>query len=313
MKAAIIEEFGPPDHLKIKDRPVPAIGPDDVLIQVEAAGLNPVDTKIRAGTHLSCKNLQLPVILGREVSGVIVKVGAGVKTLAPGQAVFALLPSNGGFAEFAVASAQWVIRKPAGVSFEAAAAVSLVGLTAYQALHTHLQLKPKERILIQAAAGGVGHLAVQFAKMAGAYVIGTASKKNAGYLSSLGVDQVIDYKTERFEEKAEGVDAVLDALGGDVLHRGITCVKPGGRVVCLPSATRDDPKAIELAKARNVRLVWPMMIPDREALVQIADWLERGDLQVTVSNVFTLEAIAAAHRQVESHGTRGKNVIRINL
>lgn len=306
MKAAIIEQFGKADQLKVADRPLPVAGRGEVLIRVKAAGLNPVDTKIRAGTHISCKDLTLPAILGKEVSGIVVEAGEEAGGLLPGDEVFAFLPSNGGFAQYVAAPSQWVIRKPANVSFETAAAASLAGLTAYQAIHAHLELGGKERVLIQAAAGGVGHLAVQFAKRTGAHVSGTASDRNHDFLVDLGVDQVINYKTERFEEKASGVDAVLDAMGGEVLYRSIACVKPGGRVVCLPSATRDDPRAVALANERNVQLIWPMMKPDRDQLQQLARLLEQNKLHVEVSRTFPLEEIVDAHRAVESHRTRGK-------
>lgn len=306
MKAAIIEQFGKADQLKVADRPLPVAGRGEVLIRVKAAGLNPVDTKIRAGTHISCKDLTLPAILGKEVSGIVVEAGEEAGGLLPGDEVFAFLPSNGGFAQYVAAPSQWVIRKPANVSFETAAAASLAGLTAYQAIHAHLELDGKERVLIQAAAGGVGHLAVQLAKRTGAHVSGTASDRNHDFLVDLGVDQVINYKTERFEEKASGVDAVLDAMGGEVLYRSIAYVKPGGRVVCLPSATRDDPRAVALANGRNVQLIWPMMKPDRDQLQQLARLLEQNKLHVEVSRTFPLEEIVAAHRAVESHRTRGK-------
>ncbi|WP_225975298.1 NADP-dependent oxidoreductase [Anseongella ginsenosidimutans] len=312
MNAALFYRFGPADVLRVENTARPAIGEKDVLIRVVAAGLNPVDTKIRAGTHISCKDLVLPAVPGKEVSGRVAALGGQVSGLVPGDPVFAFLPSNGGFAGFASADASLVVKKPENVPFETAASVSLAGMTACQAIHEHLELAAGEHVLIQAAAGGVGHLAVQFAKMAGARVSGTASGDNAPFLVKMGADQPIDYKTEKFEEKAAGVDAVLDAMGGEVLYRSISCVKPGGRVVCLPSFTKNDPKAIALARERNVRLIWPMMHPERDQLLLIAKLLEEGKLQVEIHNKFPLEKIVEANQAMESHGTRGKNVIIIN-
>ena len=164
---------------------------------------------------------------------------------------------------------------------------------------------------MSAAAGGVGHLAVQFAKMNGAYVLGTASEKNEKFLQSLDIDKVIDYKKEKFEDVVHDLDAVLDAMGGDVLYRSIECVKRGGRAVCLPSSTKNDPKAIEIAAERNVTLAWPMMRSDGEELRLIACLLEEKKLKVKVDKIFTLDQIAWAHKAVESHATSGKVVVRI--
>lgn len=282
-----------------------------MLIAVKAAGINPVDTKIRMGTHVSCKELLLPAILGKEISGTVIRAAENTG-LAAGDPVFAFLPANGGFAAQAVAPAQLVVKKPQNVSFEVAASVPLTGMTAYQAIHEHLKLAAGERILIQAAAGGVGHLAVQFAKMAGAHVSATASAENRSFLQQLGVDIPIDYKNERFEQKAMGVDTVLDAMGGEVLYRSISCLKPGGRIVCLPSATKDDPKALALAQERNIRLIWPMMHPEKEQLLLIARLLREDKLHVEIDKKFALEDIAEAHRAIESHRTRGKNIILID-
>lgn len=308
MKAAIIDRFGTPEVLRIAEMPLPVPTGEQVLVRVAAAGLNPVDTKIRAGSHLSSGSLQFPAVLGKEISGTVAEPDAS-GIFREGDEVFGFLPANGGFAEYAIAGRDLLVKKPANVSFSAASAVSLAGLTAYQALHDHLELTRGQHVLIQAAAGGVGHLAVQLAKEAGAHVSGTASGRNIAFLEKLGADRAIDYKKERFEEVAGDPDAVLDAMGGEVLYRSIGCVRPGGRVVCLPSSTKDDPRAIALAAERKVRLIWPMMHPEREQLLLLASLLEAGRLRVEVSRVFPLEEIAEAHRAVESHGTRGKNVI----
>ena len=309
MKAIILNEFGGADKLQVAEVAQPQITADQILIKVKAAGLNPVDTKIRSGNHVSCKNLHLPAILGKDMSGVVESVGENVHGFKPGDAVFGCI--NQTYAEYAVAIPDFITQKPENVSFEAAAAVSLAGFTAYQAINKYLQVRSGQRILIQSAAGGVGHLAVQFAKLNGAFVYGTASGKNADFVKDLGVDQYINYKEEKFEEIATDLDAVMDTMGGDVLYRSISCVKPGGRVVCLPSATKDDPKAIALARERGVELIWFMMAPQKKQLRLFAELLEEEQLKVEVEKVFPMEEIVAAHQLVESHGVRGKVVVQI--
>lgn len=314
MKAALINEFGSPDVLKITDVQKPVPRDDEVLIKVKFTGINPVDTKVRAGSSGMSKHLAFPAILGWDVSGIIEVVGKNVSSFQTGDEVFGCIGFPGlgkTYAEFTVADPKLLIKKTSHISFEDAAAVPMVALTAYQAINEHLKVSAGEKILIQAAAGGVGHLAVQFAKMKGAFVAGTASEKNESFLKSIGVDQFIDYKKEKFEEVFKKPDAVLDAMGGDVLYRSINCVKHSGRVVCLPSSTKNDPKAIELAQQNNVELIWPMMHPDGEEMELFARLLEEKKLKVKIDKVFTLDKIADAHKAIETHNTDGKIVVKI--
>ena len=315
MKAAIINEFGKPGELQITEVNKPVITDDEVLIKMVAAGINPVDTKVRAGTSGMSKRIQLPAILGWDASGVIESLGKNVSDFIIGDAVFGCIGFPGlgkAYAEFAVADPKLLVKKPNNISFEEAAAVPMVGLTAYQAINEHLKVSSGQKILIQAAAGGVGHIAVQIAKLNGAFVIGTASDKNEKFLKSLRVDQFIDYKKEKFETLVSNLDAVLDAMGGKVLYRSIPCVKRGGTVVCLPSSTKDDPKAIEIAQKHGVKLIWPMMHTDGDEMKIIAGLLEQKKLKVNIDKIFTLDQIVWAHKAVESHGTKGKVVVKIN-
>jgi NADPH:quinone reductase-like Zn-dependent oxidoreductase len=309
MKAILINEFGDAQKLQLStvEKPQPTEG--QLLIKVMAAGVNPVDTKIRSGKHVSCKSLELPAILGKDMSGIVEAVGENVQGFEIGDAVFGCIANT--YSEYVVAHPDMVVKKPANISFEQAAAVSLAGLTACQAIHEHLKIQTGERVLIQSAAGGVGHLAMQFVKLKGAWVSGTASGKNKDFLKKLGVDQAIDYKEQRFEDIATDLDAVMDTMGGEILYRSIACVKPGGRVVCLPSSTKDDPKAIEQARERGVELIWFMMTPHKETLQLIADLLKSEQLKVEVSKVFPMEEVSEAHQLIESHGVRGKIVIKI--
>ena len=309
MKAVVINEFGSPDTLTLVQTDQPSFGDDQVLVKVMAAGINPVDTKIRSGNHLSSKTLQLPAILGKDMSGIVEAVGKNVTDFKPGDEVFGCV--NSSYAEYTVCSPDLIVKKHENISFEEAAAVSLAGLTAYQAIHDHLKLLSGQRILIQSAAGGVGHLAVQFAKLAGAFVYGTASGKNAAFLREIGVDQPIDYRTEKFEEVVQDLDAVLETMGGDVLYRSIACVKPGGTVVCLPSSTRNDPKALELAAKKDVKLFWFMMQPKKDTLQLISDLMGEKKLKVSIDQILSIEKIAQAHTAIEAHGVRGKMVVRL--
>ena len=315
MKAAIIDEFGDADVLKITEINKPEINGDQVLIKVKSTGINPVDTKVRAGTSGISKKIKLPAILGWDVSGIIQIVGKNVQSFKSGDEVFGCIGFPGlgkTYAEFTVADPQLLAKKPYNISFEEAAAVPLAGLTAYQAINEELKVSSGQKVLIQAAAGGVGHLAVQFAKINGALVIGTASEKNEKFLKSIGVDQFIDYKKEKFEERIQDVDAALDAMGGEILYRTISCVKRGGIVVCLPSSTKNDPKAIELANERNIKLTWPMMRPDGEQMRLIASLLQDKKMKVSVDKIFTLDQITWAHKAVETHQTKGKVVVKVD-
>jgi NADPH:quinone reductase-like Zn-dependent oxidoreductase len=315
MKAAIIDKFGDADVLEITEVDKPEINDNQILIKVKATGINPVDTKVRAGTSGISKQIKLPAILGWDVSGIIQNVGKNVQSFRSGDEIFGCIGFPGlgkTYAECTVADPQLISKKPHNISFEEAAAVPLAGLTAYQAINEELKVTSGQKVLIQAAAGGVGHLAVQFAKISGAFVIGTASEKNEKFIKSLGVDQFIDYKKEKFEDVVHDVDAALDAMGGEILYRTISCVKPGGMMVCLPSSTKNDPKAIELANERNIKLIWPMMRPDGEQIRLIASLLQGKKVKVFVDKIFTLDQIMWAHKAVETHQTKGKVVVKMD-
>lgn len=315
MKAVILNHFGPADAFEMTEVEKPAPGDKQVLIKIKAAGINPVDTKVRAGTSGMAKHLELPVILGWDMSGIVESCGKQVSSLHPGDEVFGCIGFPGlgkAYAEYAVADEAHLAKKPKNVSFEQAAALPIAGLTAYQSIHDHLKLQAGQTILIQAAAGGVGHLTVQLAKLMHAHVIGTASSKNKAFLESIGIDQFIDYTREKFEDVVQNVDAVQDAMGGEVLYRSIGCIKRGGHAVCLPSSTKDDPKAISIALEHDVSLVWPMMYPSGAQLEILARLLEEKKLIIQLDHVFPFHEIAEAHKRIETHRTVGKIAIRID-
>ncbi len=313
MKAIVLHRFGEADQLKMEEVQTPVAGDSQVLLKVKAIGINPVDAKVRAGTNRMAKGLQLPAVIGWDVSGEIVHCGKAVKLFKEGDAVFGVIgfPGAGGaYAAYALAEEASLALKPPQVSFEEAAALPIAGLTAYQAIHEHLKVESGQQVLIQAAAGGVGHFSVQLAKQAGAQVSGTASAKNKDFLYSLGIDQVIDYQAEKFEEKVKEVDAVQEAMGGAVLYRSIHCTRKGGRVICLPSSTKNDPKAIALAEAKGITLEWPMMHASQAQLEVLGDLVNTGKLKVHLNHVFDFTEIARAHRAIETHATNGKIVVR---
>ncbi|WP_432708880.1 NADP-dependent oxidoreductase [Pedobacter sp.] len=309
MKAILFNEFGDADKLQVATVEKPQPAEDQLLVKVKAAGLNPVDTKIRSGKHISCESLKLPAILGKDMSGIVEAVGGNITDFEVGDAVFGCVANT--YSEYVVTNPELVVKKPENISFEEAAAVSLAGLTAYQAIHVYLKVQAGQRVLIQSAAGGVGHIALQLAKLSGAWVSGTASGVNMAFLQDLGIDKPINYKEERFEDIVSDLDAVMDTMGGEILYRSIACVKPGGRVVCLPSSTKDDPKAINLASERGVELIWFMMTPHKQTLQHLADLLKTGQLKIEVSKVFSMDEVVKAHQLIESQTVRGKNVIKI--
>lgn len=293
-------------------RPEPL--PTEVRVKVHAAGINPVDWKTRAGAGMAGVLGEPPFILGWDVSGVVEKVGFGVTTLREGDEVYGMpwFPrAAGGYAEYVTAPARQFARKPSNVSHVQAAAVPLAALTAWQALVDTAHVESGQRVLIHAAAGGVGHLATQFAKHLGAHVIGTARAGNHGWLTKLGADEVIDYTAVRFEEVVSGVDVVLDMVGDlhDTSIRSLDVMRPGGLLVAVPAGVSPELAAAAAAKDRRVT---PFLVePDGPALAAIGVLIHSGEVVVEVEEAFPLEQVAAAHDRGESNRTRGKLVLRV--
>ncbi|MFE5793711.1 NADP-dependent oxidoreductase [Streptomyces sp. NPDC056503] len=306
MRAMVVEQWGGPEVLVEREveRPVPGL--NEVLVRVHAAGVNPVDWKTRASGALIAWDA-LPVV-GWDVSGTVEAVGPGVGVLRPGDEVFGmpLFPRQaGGYAEYVVAPARHLAPKPASLSHVEAAALPLAALTAWQALVDAARVRPGERVLVHAAAGGVGHLAVQIAKARGAYVIGTASAAKHELLRELGADEVLDYREVRFEDAVSDVDVVLDALGGETAERSLKVLRAGGRLVTLPGPD-DVPAAPE-----GVRASWVLVEPDHLGLREIAALVERGALRPVVDTVLPLSEAAKAHELGERGRTTGKIVLSV--
>lgn len=315
MRAVTQDSFGGPEVLKIARVPRPTPLPTEVLVRVHAAGVNPVDWKTRAGTGMAGVLGQPPFILGWDVSGVVEETGFGVTTLQPGDEVYGMpwFPrAAGGYAEYVTAPARQFARKPAAIGHEQAAAVPLAALTAWQALVDTADVRPGQRVLIHAAAGGVGHLAVQFAKHLGAHVIGTASSGRHDWLTKLGADELIDYHAVRFEDAVRDVDVVIDLIGEHHDNTGIRSVRtlrPGGLMVAIPAGV--SPELRDAAEAHGV-LVTPFLVePDGTALTRIAALIDAGEVAVEVDEAYPLEQAAEAHIRGEAGRTRGKLVLRV--
>ncbi|MFD0273542.1 NADP-dependent oxidoreductase [Kitasatospora sp. NPDC127111] len=306
MRAVVVEQWGGPENLVEREveRPEPRL--NEVLVRVHAAGVNPVDWKTRASGAL-VEWGTVPVV-GWDVSGTVEAVGPGVGLYRPGDEVFGmpLFPRQaGGYAEYVVAPARHLAPKPANLSHVEAAALPLAALTAWQALVDAADVRPGERVLVHAAAGGVGHLAVQIAKARGAHVIGTASAGKHDLLRELGADEVVDYRAVRFEDVVSDVDVVLDGLGGETAERSLKVLRAGGRLITLPGP--DDVPAAQ----DGVRATWVLVEPDHLGLREIAALVERGALKPVVETVLPLAQAAEAHEIGERGRTTGKIVLTV--
>lgn len=308
MKAIRIHGYGDVETLRYEDAPLPEPGPEDVRIRVHAAGVNPVDWKIRAGYLASMVPHEMPLTLGWDVSGVVEKVGANVTHLSVGDAVYSRpdITRNGTYAEFVVVRASEAAAKPETLTHNEAAAVPLAGLTAWQALFDHAQLKPGERVLIHAGAGGVGSFAIQLAKWSGAHVISTASAANEALVRDLGADEFVDYRSQRFEQVLAKVDVVLDTIGGDTQERSIQLLKSGGRLISV--TTPPDADALAAVGATGNLF---MVQPSSESLGRIGALIDSGSVRVLIDSVFPLAEARAAHTKSETGRAKGKIVLEV--
>lgn len=309
MKAVHIHDYGGLDVLHFEEEaPRPTPGPGEVLIRVHTTTINPFDCAVRAGYMGQYFNYTFPLILGTDVSGVVEEVGPGVTDVSPGDVVYtrAGIYRDGAHAEYVLAIAADVVPKPNSLDHIHAAALPHVTLTAWQGLIEFADLSEGQTVLIHAAAGGVGHIAVQLAKGRGARVIGTASI-NLPFLEELGVDVPVDYTKTAFEDVAKDVDVVLDLLGGETQQRSWQVLKPGGILLSTVQ-----PPSQEIALAHGVR---QKMIgtspPVRKVLTEASAMVERGQLKPHVSAVLPLEEIRKAHEMIEARHTRGKIVIEV--
>jgi len=315
MKAIRINEFGGPEVMKIEDidRPVPA--PDEVLVEVYASGVNPVDGVIRQGDNERLRSfLKLPMTLGWDAAGIVVETGSEVTSIKSGDHVYGVpnFPGDGSYAEYCVGKAYQFAIKPQSLDFTQAAGVPLAALTAWTGIFGHGDLKSGERIFIQGASGGVGSFAVQFAKAKGAYVIGMASTDNLEYVKQLGADEVIDYKIQQFEEMLHGIDVVLEASpirSNSERIRAISVLSEGGTFVSVNTDFPFNNELMEAAKAKNLRVTLAPNEPKQEWLAEMARLIDAGIVQVLINKVFPLEEVAEAHRQIATWHVRGRLVL----
>jgi NADPH:quinone reductase-like Zn-dependent oxidoreductase len=304
MRAISQDAFGGPEVLKEVELPRPVPRESEIVVRVHTAGVNPTDWKHRASGRIP--------VLGWDVSGVVEEVSRGVTLFKPGDEVFGMLPypnGAGAYAEYAKGTARAFARKPSNIDHVQAGALPLAALTAYQALVDTADVRPGQRVLIHAAAGGVGHLAVQIAKARGAHVIGTASAGKHEMLRELGADELIDYRTTDFTDVVGDVDVVLDSLAGDVRTRSLDVLCKGGRLVTIRPGDMeaDAKKAAEL----GVRLEGMLVEADHAGMRAIAELAEEGRLRAHIDATFPLAEAAKAHTHGETGRTTGKLVLLV--
>ncbi len=311
MKAIQIHQYGGPEVLTYEDVPRPQPGPAEVLIRVRAAGVNPVDAKTRAGQGMARRYTNpFPLILGWDVSGVIEAVGSAVTDFEPGDEVYGMVrfPDVGAaYAEFVVAPATDIALKPHSLDHAQAAAMPLVALTAWQALFDAAELTAGQRVLIHAAAGGVGHVAVQLAKWQGATVFGTGSGRNELFLRELGVDEFINYQTTPFETVARDMDVVLDPMAGEIRERSWGTLKKGGILMSILGPPAPETAAVYGVRAGNI-----LVAPNQAQLIKLTGLIDAGHLKPVIDTVLPLSAAAEAHQRIMQAHTRGKIVLQVS-
>lgn len=313
MAAVRVHEYGDADVLNVETVPCPRPADDEVLVRIGAAGVNPIDWMVREGYADDALDPSLPYIPGWDLSGTVIATGEAVTAFSPGDSVFGLvgMPDPGNtYAEYAAVPAAHVIRKPDRLDHTTAAGVPMVGLTAWRALFEAGGLESDQRVLVHAAAGGVGHLAVQFANHIGAEVVGTASGRNERYLRDLGVDEFVNYRNTRFESVTDDVDLVIDAVGGDTLDRSIDALTDGGRIVTLPEPPTDAIRE-RTRTERNGTVEWFSVEPDPGTLARIRGLLDAGHVEPTISDTWPLTEAPVAQRRSQEGHVRGKLVLTV--
>lgn len=329
MKAFIIEAYK--KEPTFIDRPVPKVGNNEVLVKIHAASINPLDTKIRKGELKLLLHYDMPLTLGNDFAGTIIEVGKHVTKFRVGDEVYGRPRSNkiGSFAEYLSVHEDDIAIKPKNLSFEEAASVPLVGLTSYQALNDILNVKKNQKILIHAGSGGVGTFAIQLAKEMGAYVATTASE-GSNLAKSLGADEVVNYKTEKFEEVIKNYDAVIDTIGGATLEKSFLTVKKGGKIVSIAGIPNGrfakemglgsfkkivfsiaSAKLSSLEKKHDVEYTFLFMKHSGQQLQILAELLESGNIKPIIDRIFPFEEATKAINYVETGKSKGKVVLTI--
>jgi len=310
MKAIVINEYGDRSQLKEVEFPMPIPKDNEVLIEIYATSINPIDWKLREGYLKEGFPFPFPIILGWDAAGIVKKVGSKVEKFAVGDRVFTRPPltEKGTYAEYIAVDEAVVASMPQNVSFVEAAAVPLVGLTTWQSLVDFAKIQKGDKVLIHAGAGGVGSVAIQIAKAKGATVIATGSAKNQDVIKNLGADHMIDYKTTKLTDVVSDVDIVFDTIGGDAQEESLDVLKHGGVLVSIVQPANE-----EKAKQKNIKTGVIFMEPNGEELAQISDLMKTGELKPLIGNVlpFSEESLQRAHEISESNHAKGKIVIEI--
>lgn len=313
MQAYLLHKAGGIDNLILSEIDKPTPKGNEILIEVKAISINPVDVKIREMPDLldQVYGTDRPLILGWDIAGVVAETGGNVNDFEVGDKVFGLVnfPGHGNaYAEYVAAPAEHLVKMPTDISFAEAAATTLAALTALQVLEP--RIKAGDKVLIHAGSGGVGHFAVQIAKDIGAYVISTSSGENRDFVLSLGADKHIDYKTQNFEAIVSDLDFVLDAIGGEVLEKSLRVTKHGKSIISLPSPQFSD-KAKTYAKAHNIDVSFFSVTSNGDDMQTLKGMIENGTLTPHVFKTFAFAELQDAHRQVETNHTVGKVIVEL--
>lgn len=310
MRAAQINSYGGPEVLRtVPDAPKPKPATGQVLVEVHAAGVNPFDWKVREGYMKDSIPLKFPATLGGDVAGVVAELGEGVSGFSVGQAVYGQANAAGGegsYAEFTPVKVESLTAKPDSLDYETAAAAPLTGVSAYQALVDHAQLKSGQKILIHGAAGGIGSFAVQLAKHLGANVAATAATEDLDYVKGLGADEVIDYKTQDFSTMVKDYDVVFDTVGGETLTKSYQVLAPGGLIVTMGGQPDE-----ALANKYGAKVIHQNSQVNPERLAKLTELLEQKVLTVNIDKVFPLEQAGEAQAYIQSGKHHGKVVLKI--
>lgn len=311
MKAAQINDYGDPSVISLNEVDKPAPGEGQVLVEVRASSINPFDAKLRAGAMREMIPLQFPFTIGGDIAGVVVEVGSGVDAPAVGDKVYgqaaAVAGNSGAMAEFAATASGQVAMMPENLTFEEAASLPLVGVSAWQALVKHLNLQAGQKLFIHGGAGGIGSIAIQIARNIGARVATTATGDGIDHVKKLGADEVVDYKTRDFAAELSGYDAVFDLVGGDDFNKALGILKSGGSAVSMIAAA-DEARAAELgvtALTQNTHVT-------TEALTALKQLVENGTVTPQVDKIFPFDQIREAFEAKETGEVNGKIVIKID-
>ncbi len=310
MKAIVIDEYGGREKLKETEMPIPEPGDDDVLIEIHAASINPVDWKVREGYLKEMLPHEFPLVLGYDAAGVVIKTGANVSKFKEGDEVYTRpdIMRNGTYAEYVAVAEDLVALKPENLSFEEAASIPLVGETSWQALVEFAGIKKGDKVFVPAGAGGVGSFAIQLAKSFGATAASTASGKNIDLLKDLGADEAINYKEDDFETRLSGYDIVFDTLGGDNLRKSYEIMKEGGTVISIVEEPDE-----AFASEKGIKTGFLFLEPSGEQLGELTKRIESGEIRPLTGETFPLseEGLKAAHELSETHHARGKIIIKV--